>query len=251
MACVPGGPFVRGSDDGPDNARPKSTVWVQTFYMDQYEVTYDEYETCEREKKCDAGGPQYTDYNHPNMPITGVTWYQAQKYCEVHGKQLPTEAQWEKAARGPEGHLYPWGDEPVTCERAIIRDASGRGCGLEKRYSKPETSRPHDVGTRPAGAYGLFDMVGNSWEWVADWSSKSWAACGSDCEGVDPKGPCAGAEPCKGHRNKVVRGGSWYWEAEKATGAYRRFHAPDNQPFHHFGFRCAASVAAAKELRER
>lgn len=249
MACIPGGPFIRGSDDGPDNTRPKSTVWVQTFYMDLYEVTYAQYGACMKAQGCNKARPRYTDYDHPNMPMTGISWYDAVKYCEVHGKGLPTEAQWEKAARGPDGHLYPWGDEPVTCERAIYRDASGRGCGLKKQFSKPETGRPWDVGSRPAGVYGLFDMVGNSWEWVADWYGGSWSKCGADCEGVDPKGPCGGgAKECPGHHSKIVRGGSWYWEDEKATGIYRRHHTPANEPFHHFGFRCAATVEQAKAL---
>ncbi len=252
MKCIPGGPFIRGSDDGPENARPQATVWLQTFYMDTNEVTYAQYEACEKvddpAKRCNDARPRYTDFDHPNMPMTGVSWFDAMKYCEVHGKQLPTEAQWEKAARGPDGKLYPWGDDPITCERAIYRDASGRGCGLKKRFSKPDTGRPWDVGSRPAGVYGLFDMVGNSWEWVADWNSKSWAACGADCEGVDPKGPCGGAAECSSTRNKVVRGGSWYWEDAKATGVYRRAHVPANEPFHHFGFRCAATVEQARAL---
>jgi formylglycine-generating enzyme required for sulfatase activity len=90
--------------------------------------------------------------------------------------------------------------------------------------------------------YGLFDMVGNSWEWVDDWNSKSYASCGAACEGVDPRGPCAGEPTCASTRNKIVRGGSWYWEDEKATSVYRRAHVPNNEPFHHFGFRCAASA---------
>jgi formylglycine-generating enzyme len=252
MKCIPGGPFLRGSDDGPDNARPQASVWLQTFYMDTNEVTYAQYEACEKTgdpaKRCNDARPRYTDYDHPNMPMTGVSWFDAVKYCEAHGKRLPTEAQWEKAARGPDGKLYPWGDDPITCERAIYRDASGRGCGLKKRFSKPDTGRPWDVGSRPAGAYGLFDMVGNSWEWVADWYSKSWASCGADCEGIDPKGPCGGAAECAATRNKVVRGGSWYWEDAKATGVYRRPHVPANEPFHHFGFRCAATVDEARAL---
>ncbi len=246
MVCIPGGPFVRGSDQGPDNARPQSTVWAQTFYMDLHEVTYSQYEACEKDGGCNAARPRYTDYDHPNMPMTGVSWFDAVKYCELNGKRLPTEAQWEKAARGTEGALYPWGDEPITCERAIYRDKSGRGCGLEKQFSKPETGRPWDVGSRPAGVFGLFDMVGNSWEWVDDWYSKSYAHCGEACIGVDPRGPCGGEPTCATTRNKVVRGGSWYWEDEKATGVYRRAHVPNNEPFHHFGFRCAATLEQAQ-----
>jgi sulfatase modifying factor 1 len=249
MACIPGGEFVRGTDaEEPTNARPQATVWLQTFYLDVHEVTYAQYKACEKAKDCERGGPQYLDFDHPEMPIQGVSWFHSRKYCQVHGKDLPTEAQWEKAARGTEGELYPWGNEPVTCERAIIKDDKGRSCGLPKGKSKPETGRPWDVGSRPVGRYGLYDMMGNSWEWVLDWYSKSYAECGKDCEGVDPRGPCAGADTCPRHYMRVVRGGSWYWDAEHATGVFRRPHFPANEPFHHFGFRCAATAEQAHAL---
>ncbi len=251
MSCIPAGAFLRGRDDGEhSNERPAATVWLQTFYMDQYEVTYAEYKACQKEKRCPRSGPRYTDFDHPDMPIQGVSWYDSLAYCEAHGKTLPTEAQWEKAARGPDGELYPWGNEPAAdCERAIIQDASGRSCGLKKAISKPETGRPWDVGSRPVGRYGLYDMVGNSWEWVYDWYSRSYEACGEACEGIDPRGPCGGQEPCAGHRQKIVRGGSWYWDHTRATGTYRRAHFADNAPhFHHFGFRCAATADQAAKL---
>lgn len=252
MACIPGGAFVRGSDDpeAPSNQHPQATVWLQTFYLDLYEVTFEEYKACEKEKRCDHGGPQYLDFDHPKMPIQGVSWFHSRKYCQVHGKDLPTEAQWEKAARGPDGELYSWGNEPSTCERAIIKDERGRSCGLPKGKSKPETGRPWDVGSRPPGRYGLYDMMGNSWEWVIDWYSPSYEACGEACEGTDPRGPCSGEDPCPRHYNRVVRGGSWYWDADHATGVFRRPHFPANEPFHHFGFRCAATLEQAQALRE-
>jgi formylglycine-generating enzyme required for sulfatase activity len=248
MACVPGGAFVRGSNSGPENARPEGVVWVQTFYMDVQEVTISDYGKCVKAGKCPKSGPKYVDFDHPQQPINGVSWYDAKTYCEAQGKQLPTEAQWEKAARGDDGRLYPWGNEPCTCERAIIMDKSGRGCGVPKRGKNPEKGKPWKVGSRPATLHGLHDMAGNSWEWVADWASESWKACGKDCEGIEPKGPCGGKEPCPGHRMKIVRGGSWYWPAEYATTVYRREHFPANEPFHHFGFRCAATVEQAKAL---
>lgn len=254
MVCIPAGWFIRGSDDGPENARPQARVWLQTYYLDIHEVTYAEYKACVKQRGCDPkGGPAYTDFDRPRQPINGVSWYHADRYCKAHGKRLPSEAQWEKAARGPDGELHPWGDEPATCERAIIKDASGRGCGVKKQGSKPETGRPWEVGSRPVGRYGLYDMSGNSWEWVADWYTRSYAECGADCEGVDPLGPCAKdgevASVCPGKLRKLVRGGSWYWDASYATGVWRRPHFPDNQPFHHFGFRCAARPEEAEALR--
>lgn len=250
MACIPGGPFIRGSDEGPSNAAPAATVHLQTFYMDTHEVTYAQYKACQKAKECPRSGPRYTDFDHPNMPIQGVSWFDAMAYCKAHGKRLPTEAQWEKAARGPDGELYPWGNEPATCERAIIKDESGRSCGLKKAISKPETGRPWDVGSRPVGRYGLYDMVGNSWEWVHDWYTRDYEKCGEACQGIDPQGPCDGAESCPGHNRKIVRGGSWYWDETRATGVYRRAHVPDNNPFHHFGFRCAATVQDVVAMNE-
>ena len=97
-------------------------------------------------------------------------------------------------------------------------------------------------------AWGFVDMSGNAQEWVYDWHSQSYAACGADCLGVDPRGPCGGAEPCTGHRRRVVRGGSWYWPASHSRTYRRRAHMPSNRPYHHFGFRCAASPAEAEAL---
>jgi formylglycine-generating enzyme required for sulfatase activity len=250
MACIHGGPFIRGSDDGPDNTQPQATVWLQTYYMDLYEVTYAEYKACQKAKKCPRGGPLYNDFSRAKQPIVGPNWYGAAKFCEVHGKHLPTEAQWEKAARGPDGALHPWGDEPATCERAVIKDKRGRSCGVKKRKEFPDKGRTFEIGSRPAGVYGLFDMSGNAWEWVADWASEDYAACGEACLGTDPKGPCDGADQCPDHPEKVVRGGSWYWDHRYATAIYRRFHVPGNDPFHHFGFRCAASLDEARALVE-
>ncbi|MCA9708987.1 MAG: SUMF1/EgtB/PvdO family nonheme iron enzyme [Myxococcales bacterium] len=256
MACIPGGAFLRGTDEPePANARPQQTVWLQTFYMDVDEVTVEQYDRCkddpDRSRRCPRkSGPQYLDFDHPKMPIQGPSWFDSRSYCRFQGKDLPTEAQWEKAARGTEGALYSWGDEPVTCERAIIQDpVLGRGCGQKKeKGDKPETGRPWDVGSRPPGVYGLNDMMGNSWEWVIDWYSPSYEACGEACQGQDPRGPCEGADTCSGHYMRIVRGGSWYWDAAHATAVFRRPHFPSNEPFHHFGFRCAASAEQAQAL---
>ncbi len=249
MSCIPGGPFLRGVDEPGEmyeNSIPQSTVWVQTFWMDRNEVTYAEYKACEKAKQCPKSGPQYVDFDRPTQPINGVSWFDAKAYCEAQGKRLPWEAEWERAARGSEGRTYPWGEELATCDRAIIKDPGlGRGCGLKKAGSEPETGRPWEIGSRAATQFGLFDMAGNSYEWVADWYSRNYTECGEACEGVDPHGPCDGADVCSGHVHKIVRGGSWYWGAEYATTYYRRPHVPKNEPFHHFGFRCAAAVDQA------
>lgn len=244
MACVKGGLFTRGTDDGPENARRADRVWVDTFYMDIFEVTVAEYRACVRRGRCRASGPRYFDFDGPRQPITGVSWRDAVAYCGFLGKRLPTEAEWEKAARGVDGELYPWGEEPATCERAVIANESGRSCGVRKRGSNPDKGRPLDVGSRPPGRYGLHDMIGNAWEWVWDAYAPSYAACGAGCAGPNPKGPC-GELDCVGFPDRVVRGGSWYWDASRATGVFRHHHHPDNEPFHHYGFRCAAEAGGS------
>lgn len=253
MACIPGGGFTRGRNDGPPNEKPAAPVWLQTYYMDVQEVTFAEYQACARTGKCKPAKPIYSDFNHPKQPMVAMTWFDARDYCRAAGKHLPTEAEWEKAARGEAGDLYPWGNEPVSCERAVIMDQRGRSCGVAKRglARLADVGRTSQVPARPAYRYGLHDMIGNSWEWVADWFSADYAKCGAACAGPDPRGPCSGAENCSGHKEKVLRGGSWYWDASYATGTFRRPYGPENKPTSHFGFRCAASLEEATRLAVR
>jgi sulfatase modifying factor 1 len=257
MSCVPGTEFTRGldddahacvQDDQPADRRsaavPSARIYVDTFLMDKTEVTVEAYTACVNAGKCPNSGPVYADYRAPKQPITGNPWYDAVTFCEFVGKRLPTEAEWELAARGPDSEIYPWGSAPAAdCELAVVMDDRGRSCGEIKRRGKnPEKGRVLEVGSRPAGRYGLFDMVGNAEEWVADWWTPTWAECGADCLGDNPKGPCGGAEPCGDLKYRAVRGGSWYWPAEHANGYHRRRNHPINKPFHHFGFRCAKSL---------
>ena len=257
MTCVPGGWFTRGVDaplhvcdqsdqgEGGDiGAHPAARIWLDSFYIGRTEVTHEAYQACVGRGACPAVRPLYRDYDAPTQPMTGMSWFDADAYCRAQGMLLPSEAQFEAESRGPNGDLYPWGDEPASCATAIVMDERGRACGVPKRGSSPETGRIWEVGSRPAGRYGLFDMVGNAEEWVADWWSPSYGACGDACTGVDPRGPCGGASPCEGFRYRVVRGGSWYWPAEHATGIHRRRYPPSNTPAHHFGFRCAVTVKA-------
>jgi formylglycine-generating enzyme required for sulfatase activity len=253
MVCVPGGPFLRGVDDaraqalGPAHRRstPQSTVVVSTFLIDRFEVTVEHWRACQATGVCRKGaGPTYQDFDAPRQPITGVSWFDAVAYCKAQGKRLPTEAEWEKAARGSDGRMFPWGDEPATCARAVFQDANGRSCGIKQRSVRhANTGRPDPVGSRPPDPNGTFDLAGNAWEWVNDWFSPTWKACGAACEGVDPQGPCGGALTCPGRTQRVVRGGSWYWPGDQMATWFRRPHIPANAPeFHHFGFRCARSL---------
>lgn len=261
MACVPGGWFVRGMDEdahscdqasqparGNVGTTPAQRVWMDTYFIDTTEVTNAAYKVCLDARECPKDGPKYTDFSAPQQPITGLSWYSAKTFCEAQGKHLQTEAEFEKAARGPDGDLQPWGNAPATCANAILMDASGRSCGAKKRGNFPDNGRVSEVAQRPAGRYGVYDLVGNAEEWVFDYWSADYATCGEACAGPNPLGPCDGVEPCEGHRYRGVRGGSWYWPAEHATGYHRRAYRPNNEPPHHFGFRCAASLVEAHRL---
>lgn len=255
MACIPAGEFIRGSNDFEPDEKPQEKVFVSEFHIDLHEVTNKEFNECLAAGKCrecmKTGQCNYVGarygwrYKKDDQPVSGVSWFTAREYCEFRGKRLPTEAEWEKAARGPDGNLYSWGNEPADCARAIIQIGEGKkgikGC-FTKRLEPEWHMHTAAVMSRPPGAYGLYDMAGNVHEWVNDWYSKSYAACGEKCRGRDPKGPCDGAEVCPGYKERSVRGGSWWWTAGYARAAKRRGNVPGNMPmehYHHFGFRCA------------
>lgn len=234
MVCIQGGVAVVGSDIHSAAEAPRHTVNLSTFYIDKHEITHAAYAACEQAKACPLRTikpeSSFMGSNQPAMPLS---WNMAHRYCQWAGKRLPSEAEWEKAARaGSKGYTFPWGEEPATCQRAHYV-----GC-------KPSTTLP--VGSLPAGAYGLFDMAGNGYEWVQDWFSKGFGktpgSCGSACQGRDPMGPCAGARLCKGYRERTLKGGSWYWPASHLRGSWRRGNKA-RSGLHRLGARCASSFA--------
>jgi formylglycine-generating enzyme required for sulfatase activity len=237
MACVSGGSFVRGTDDGPAIERPTAEVFVSTFLMDTHETTNAEYRECVAAGVCRRAAP-FPGYMADAQPAVAMRWEDADAYCRWRGKRLPTEAEWERAASGPDDTRYPWGDAitGAPCERAIVRSSSGRGCGTEVTWP---------VGSRAPGAWGLYDMAGNVWEWVADHHSRCYAGCsrecGDACLGDDPRGLCGDPHaPCPEARGqRTVRGGSWWHEIEDATATLRRGVPGANPNPHRFGFRCA------------
>ncbi|MBV6493573.1 MAG: Hercynine oxygenase [Turneriella sp.] len=257
MACIPGGMFKLGTNRSDFkkelaelSAFKEHTVELSTFLIDKYEVTTEEYQACVAEKKCTQARSNYPQMRGAKQPQLKANWYQASAYCKAQGKRLPTEAEFEAASRGPEGEDYPWGNAVATCAHAVIKEAAGRGCPSMKAQKgfvpTPErfadSGNTWEVGSRPAGRYGLFDMAGNAQEWVSDWFVDSLEKCGSACTGKNPQGPCAGKDDCIQSKQKLVKGGAWYWGPMSALAAVRRPYIPKNEPPHHFGFRCVMEV---------
>jgi formylglycine-generating enzyme required for sulfatase activity len=220
MVRVPGGTFPMGSaDDDPDalpDEVPQHRVTLDSFWIDQTEVTNGQYVQFLNEhgnsgaqgvsmivlnrgytRVSQVGDEFGTTEASLDRPVLMVTWHGAAAYCEWAGGRLPTEAEWEYAARGPEGNLYPWGNAPPTCDLANYGDCNRAAAR---------------VGSRPAGASwcGALDMAGNVWEWVADWYGPYTVR-----PQENPTGPATGDIP-------VLRGGGWHSPRWELRAAYRQ-----------------------------
>ncbi len=228
MSCVPGGFAIVGDDQGPPEDRPQRELELSTFYIDQLEITNADYDACHKAGACPRriNGEQtiMQPFVGPTQPVVPLDWQRAVRYCAWAGKRLPTEWEWEKAARGPDGDIYTWGNDPPNCERAQYRECAPHGCKPYPGKEHPWDCNEHDtkpVGSYPAGHYGLFDMAGNGYEWTSSVGVEDLASCGEACNGRDPSGPCDGAFPCD-IGTRMLRGGSWYWPAGRIRGAHRR-----------------------------
>jgi eukaryotic-like serine/threonine-protein kinase len=225
---VPGGPFVRGSERGAADERPVRLVEVSAFAIDRLEVTNARYRACVEAGACtppalltSRGRARYfLETAFDGFPVVFVSWHQAEAFCRFAGGRLPTEAEWEKTARGPapDRREYPWGDQPPDCRRANFGGAAG---------CVGDTDR---AGARPDGAsqYGALDLAGNVWEWVADWYDPRAYQRGPTRA---PGGPAAGSL-------KVMRGGCWDSGASSLRVSCRRAELPAAWA-DQVGFRCA------------
>jgi formylglycine-generating enzyme required for sulfatase activity len=250
MLIIPGGSFIMGGSESDPAAGfdelPAHEVTIDTFYMDKFEVTVAQYAVFLNmlgtyESACqdvDCAWPRgrigYTSYlleveegegfryeamaGFENYPINHVSWYGADAYCRAMGARLPTEAEWEYAARGTDGRVYPWGNEPPDQNRAVYFSSS---------YSD---LKPVDALPDGASPFGIFGLAGSMWEWVSDWYDPNYY-------GISPADNPQGPEDGEG---KAARGGAWpnNNQDDRIRSANRNwreiaFFSPD------LGFRCA------------
>ena len=220
MVYVPSGRFTMGSDSGDPDESPAHTVYLDGFWIDRTEVTNAAFQKCVAAGACSqpisASNTRDSYYNNPafaDHPVIYMNHYDAEGYCRWVGKRLPTEAEWEKAARGTDDRRWPWGNTFDPGKLAL-----GPG----------DDTAP--VGSNPAGAspYGVLDMAGNVLEWVADWYAPDYYARSPE---RDPQGPAPGVD-------NVLRGGRW-WDAEYDLRTTKRWHLGSNTRTAYLGFRCA------------
>jgi len=243
IVYVPAGEFRMGSNDHQDDEKPVHNVYLEAFWIDQYEVTNGMYAKCVEANICSVPFPNeyfFPDFAagqdtilflnehskylrqlemNPDLvsqPVMGIFWDNANAYCRWVNRRLPTEAEWEKAARGMDRRTYPWGEE-VDCKKANL-------------YSCVDN--PSRVGSFEGGQspYGAYDMAGNAMEWVADWYGRSYY---QESPYENPLGPRTGLY-------RVYRGGSWNSE-EAASRTTNRPGYVANLPNEVIGFRCASS----------
>jgi len=232
MIKIESGCFEMGCKQGDalcdSSEKPAHKVCISEFLIDRTEVTKKDYGTCVASGYCKTGADYSCvkeDNDCPDKPVTGVTWHEASAFCKWKGKSLPTEAQWEFAARGIESRLYPWGNSEPSNEKVAI----------DNDFAKEEKMMP--VCASPAGntSSGICDMAGNAFEWVSDWFSETWHAKQKDIK--NPHGPCGGQAACADSKHKVIKGGSAGSSLTLLRSSARYFASPSQRlPF--IGFRC-------------
>jgi formylglycine-generating enzyme required for sulfatase activity len=233
MRLVPAGEFTMGSDSDGDPRNSAHGVYLEAFYMDRYEVTNAHYERCVMAGACKPPhaaesyfrDSYYGDSQYDSYPVVNVDWYMARTYCEMwRGARLPTEAEWEKAARGTDGRTYPWG-EGISCDQANYD-----GDPDYDLYCAGDTS---EVGRYERGQspYGLYDMAGNVFEWVSS-LNKPYPYHATD-----------GREDQTSRDSRVIRGGGWSQDPHDLTVFYRSWIGP-NLFEGVIGFRCARSTSS-------
>ena len=229
MVLIPAAEFIMGSPDseGIKDQRPQHRVYLDAYSIDRFEVTVSRY--AEFMRSTGRQAPEHWDQmktgKHSDFPVVGVDWQDAEAYCRWAGKRLPTEAEWEKAARGTDGRTYPWGNEQPTPRLA----------NFGKEFTMEVFTNVYDKVLAPVGSYeagkspyGLHHMAGNAWEWTADWYEEHFY---EESPQRNPTGLSSG-------QDRVLRGGYWALGPELVRSAYRYRSTPTNRSGT-TGFRCA------------
>ena len=249
MVFIPEGPFTMGfkiendSEWGDMDEEPVHEVTLSAYWMDKYEVTSYDFAEFLNSHQASAGrfieitpsvtvefveGKYLSRPELENHPVNRVSWYGADAYCRWKGKRLPTEAEWEKAARGTDQRIFPWGNEFPDNSRVTYRRKFSE---IGFKVMEPVYSMGRGV-----SPYGIHHMAGNVWEWVADWFD---GGTYRDREQRDPKGPETGI-------SKVLRGGNWYYKAYYMRTTYRFNERPDQFNIWQ-GFRCQRDIPSGHE----
>jgi formylglycine-generating enzyme required for sulfatase activity len=214
MIYIPSGEFQMGSDEGKNNEKPLRSVYLDGYWIGKYEVTFDQYDRfCEDRV---ISKPEDEGWGRDRYPVINISWEDAMVYCRWLSEKigydfkLPTEARWEKAARGTDGRTYPWGNSLLIDDKANF---NARNASFFKQTTP--------VGSYPEGSspYGVLDMGGNVYEWCLDWYSSANSS----------------SSPKKG-TYRVLRGGSWFGSSHCLRTSFRTSAKPDSRYFH-IGFR--------------
>jgi formylglycine-generating enzyme required for sulfatase activity len=244
MVFVPAGEFIMGSEELGDDERPAHQVYLDGFWIDRYEVTNarfarfmaatgyqteaethgwgwvwkgSEWEEIEGANWRHPSGPNSSIEGKMDYPVVLVSWKDADAYCRWAGKRLPSEAQWEKAARGTDGRRYAWGDEFDSAKTNTKESKQG------------DTTPVGSFSPQGDSLWGVSDITGNVWEWVADWYDSDYY---SQAPSTNPPGPASGT-------HKVLRGGSWSFDEVYARTPFRYNIRPD-YTYDFAGFRCSS-----------
>jgi len=228
MVLISAGAFLMGREDASPDEQPIHSVVLDAFYLDRYEVTVADY--AKFLKSGDVDPPflwqEAQDGKNHEKPVLGVDWYDAAAYCRWLGKRLPTEAEWEKAARGTDGRIYPWGNGPPTSDHGNFGHETARG------YAAVAEVGSFEKGQSP---YGIHDLAGNVWEWVADRYDEHYYQHSLE---HNPRGPATGLL-------RALRGGAWNSAPTVIASTNRNAYVPSARRSD-VGFRCAKGASGVR-----
>jgi len=221
MVLIPAGQFTMGRDDAVPDEQPTHRVSLDAFYIDRYEVTVAQYAKFVESEDSEPPFLWQEARRGPNdeNPVLGVDWHEAAAYCRWAGKRLPAEAEWEKAARGTDGRIYPWGNDPPTPAHANFGHETTKG------YAALAKVGSFEKGKSP---YGVYDLAGNVWEWVADRYDEHYYQRSPE---QNPRGPTTGPL-------RALRGGAWNSAPTVLASTNRNANVPSARRSD-VGFRCA------------